>query len=81
MEISYNSMVDGTGKEILAGKEDNVKRVELDVWFANEKALVCTVPSEDGDGGDDPLSGDGGNLLLFLKEEDLDESLEKLRAA
>ena len=80
MEISYNSMVDGTGKEILAGKEDNVKRVELDVWFANEKALVCTVPSEDGD-EEDLLSGDGNNLLLFLKENDLDESLEKLRAA
>ena len=64
----------------MAGKEDNVKRVELDVWFANEKALVCTVPDEEGDG--DPLSGgDGSNLLLFLKEEDLDESLEKLRAA
>jgi len=79
MEISYNSMVDGTGKEILAGKEDNVKRVELDVWFANEKALVCTVPSEDGE--DSLSSGDGSNLLLFLKEDDLDESLEKLRAA
>jgi len=83
MEISYNSMVDGTGKEILAGKEDNVKRVELDVWFANEKALVCTVPNtdEDGDGEDSLSSGDGSNLLLFLKEDDLDESLEKLRAA
>jgi len=82
MEISYNSMVDGTGKEILAGKEDNVKRVELDVWFANEKALVCTVPNTDGDEDGDPLSsGDGSNLLLFLKEDDLDESLEKLRAA
>ena len=81
MEISYTSMVDGTGKEILAGKEDNVKRVELDVWFANEKALVCTVPSDE-DGNGDPLSGgDGSNLLLFLKEDDLDESLEKLRAA
>jgi len=81
MEISYNSMVDGTGKEILAGKEDNVKRVELDVWFANEKALVCTVPSDEDEDGDPLSSGDGSNLLLFLKEDDLDESLEKLRAA
>lgn len=91
MEISYTSMIDGTGKEILAGKEDNVKVVNLDVWFANEKAIVCTIPStassDDGDGdesetgGGDPLSGDGSNILFFVAEENLDEELEKLRAA
>ena len=83
MEIAYQSMIDGTGKEILAGKDDNVKYVKLDVWFANDKALVCTtVPDdEEEDGGEDPLSGDGSNMLLFLVEDDLDEALEKLRAA
>ena len=92
MEISYNSMIDGTGKEILAGKDDNVKVVNLDVWFANDKAIVCTVPrgSEEGDEGEnndgdsaegDPLRGDGSNILLFVAEENLDEELEKLRAA
>ncbi len=87
MEISYMSMIDGTGKEILAGKEDNIKYVNLDVWFANEKVIVCTVPSEDndngdGDGGDvDPFTGDGSNVLFFVGEENLDEQLEKLRAA
>ena len=83
MEIAYQSMIDGTGKEILAGKDDNVKYVKLDVWFASNKALVCTtVPDdEEEDGGEDPLSGDGSNMLLFLVEDDLDEALEKLRAA
>ena len=84
MEIAYNSMVDGTGKEILAGKDDNVKYVTLDVWFATDKALVCTtVPDDDDDDEEeeDPLSGDGSNMLLFLVEDDLDEALEKLRAA
>ena len=76
--ISYTSMIDGTGKEILAGKEDNVKNVGLDVWFTNDEALVCAVPSEDGS---DPLASDGTNILYFVKEENLDEELEKLRAA
>merc|ERR1712127_199562 len=80
MSVSYQSMIDGTGKEILAGKKDNVKEVALDVWFANERAVVCTVPREDGEGGD-PLGGDGKNVLFFVAEEDVDESLEKLRAA
>ncbi|KAL3784091.1 hypothetical protein ACHAWO_007345 [Cyclotella atomus] len=125
MNIAYNSMIDGTGKEILAGKATNVKYVDLDVWFATEKAIVCTMVNEDLDGdavadpltsgngeratnvkyvdldvwfatekaivctmvnedldGDvvaDPLtSGNGERVLLFVAEDDLDGSLEKL---
>ncbi|KAK1741291.1 hypothetical protein QTG54_007769 [Skeletonema marinoi] len=83
MQISYTSMVDGTGKEILAGKADNIKYVDLDIWFANEKVIVATVPPIEEDGGyeQDPLKGDGSNVLLFVQEENLDEQLEKLRAA
>jgi hypothetical protein len=96
MEIAYNSMIDGTGKEILASGESRVKYVQLDVWFANEKALVCTttttVPSlpassssndENGDGDCDPLSinTNGSQILFFVAEENLEEQLEKLRAA
>eukprot|EP00584_Thalassiosira_punctigera_P022756 CAMPEP_0172575574 /NCGR_PEP_ID=MMETSP1067-20121228/137282_1 /TAXON_ID=265564 ORGANISM="Thalassiosira punctigera, Strain Tpunct2005C2" /NCGR_SAMPLE_ID=MMETSP1067 /ASSEMBLY_ACC=CAM_ASM_000444 /LENGTH=440 /DNA_ID=CAMNT_0013368225 /DNA_START=25 /DNA_END=1347 /DNA_ORIENTATION=- len=79
LEVKYQSMIDGTGKEILAGGD--VKVVGLDVWFANEKAMVCTIPGDDEEGGDDPMSGDGSNMLLFVAEEDVDGQLEKLRAA
>lgn len=85
MTIAYNSMIDGTGKEILAGKQDNVKYVMLDVWFANEKAIVCTIvptEEEEGEAMSDPLtSRSGEKVLLFVAEENLEEELEKLRAA
>ncbi|KAL3761163.1 hypothetical protein ACHAWU_000258 [Discostella pseudostelligera] len=94
MEIAYNSMIDGTGKEILASGESRVKYVQLDIWYASAKALVCTtVPSsENGDDADssnnnignkDPLrsSTDGSRILFFVAEENLEEQLEKLRAA
>ena len=92
MEIAYNSMIDGTGKEILASGESRVKYVNLDVWFANEKALVCTTVTSENSGSDDtnkiirnndPLrsSVDGSGLLFFVAEDNLEEQLEKLRAA
>ena len=81
MQIAYTSMVDGTGKEILAGKADNIKYVDLDVWFANEKVIVATIPPGEEGYEQDPLKGDGSNVLFFVVEENLDEQLEKLRAA
>ena len=83
MQISYTTMVDGAGKEILAGKAENVKNVDLDIWFANEKVIVATVPpdSDDCKYEVDPLKGDGSDVLFFVAEEDLDGKLEKLRAA
>ena len=100
MEVSYTSMIDGTGKELLASSSspppsgggrgrgnDNsgAKLVDLDVWFANDRAIVCTVPAPgDGDGGgggEDPLGGVGPRVLYFVAEDDLEGALEKLRAA
>lgn len=81
LRVEYQSMIDGTGKELLAGRD--VKTVDLDVWHASERALVCTLPGG-GDGagaGADPLGGDGAGVLLFVAEEDVDAQLEKLRAA
>lgn len=44
--LSYESMVDGTGKELLAGKEENVRFVDLQVLFSDESILVAVVPPE-----------------------------------
>ena len=83
IRIMYDSMMDGLGKEIGAGTDDNLRYVDLDVVFADARALVCVVPS-DGDGdtnSDGVFSEDGKNVLLFLKEDDLNYRLEELRAA
>jgi len=72
-KIKYDSMVDGLGKEIAAGTEDNSRQFSLNILYADEYALVLT--TEDGNGEN------GENILLFLKEEDLDSTLNGLRAS
>ena len=79
-EIVMDSMVDGTGKEILAGTEDNVRRVNLQVYFCDPNAILAVVPPESGL-RDDPLQENGANVLLFVREDDLDAKLEMLRVA
>lgn len=86
IRIKYDSMMDGLGKEINAGTEGNVRYVNLNLLYADEKALVCVVPKEEGDDNeddndDDEFGENGKNVLLFLKEDDLDLKLEELRAA
>jgi len=95
--IAWESMVDGTGKELLAGKAENVKRVDLDVYFADPAVLVAAVPPASDDNSNkkqknaavaaasttemDPLRDNGKNLLVFVREPDLDTKLEVLRVA
>mmetsp|Transcript_126189 Transcript_126189/g.353364 ORF Transcript_126189/g.353364 Transcript_126189/m.353364 type:complete len:445 (-) Transcript_126189:10-1344(-) len=81
MNIVMDSMVDGTGKEIMAGKEENVRRVNLELYFADERAMVAVVPPEDGSRRANPLENKGFNVLVFLQEEDLDEKLDSLRVS
>lgn len=85
MNIVMDSMVDGTGKEILAGTEDNIRRVNLQIYFSDEKAIVAVVPPETTDGGSpvrsDPLENNGAHVLVFVREEDLDEKLDSLRVS
>lgn len=81
IKFMYDSMFDGLGKEISAGKEDNVRYVELNILYSDEKALVCVVPSDNSKGIDEEFGDNGENVLLFLKEEDLDLKLDQLRAS
>jgi hypothetical protein len=81
VKFMYDSMFDGLGKEISAGKEDNVRYVDLNILYADEKALVCVVPSDNSKGIDDEFGDNGENVLLFLKEDDLDLKLDQLRAS
>jgi hypothetical protein len=78
-EIVMDSMIDGTGKEILAGTEDNVRRVKLQVYMADSNAILAVVPPESGGFREDPLEDDGAHALLFVREDDLDAKLEMLR--
>jgi len=72
-KIKYDSMVDGLGKQIAAGTEDNSRQIGLNIVYADQFALVMT--TEDGYGES------GENILLFLTEEDLDSTLNGLRAS
>jgi len=55
--------------------------VDLNILYADEKALVCVVPSDNSKGIDDDFGDNGENVLLFLKEDDLDLKLDQLRAS
>ncbi|GAX11802.1 hypothetical protein FisN_7Lh187 [Fistulifera solaris] len=73
--VQWESMVDGTGKELLAGKEENIKSVPLRVYYSDEMVIIASRPC------DDPWQGNGENVLLFLREDDLENKLEALRVA
>ena len=89
--IVYDSMMDGLGKEIKAGKDGDVRSVDLNILYADENVIVCVMPSttkndnetNDVDVNDDTkmFGANGENVLLFMKEDDLDAKLEGLRAA
>lgn len=73
LKIKYTSMIDGTGKEILAGKDENERIVDLDVVYASSAAIICNIP------GETAFENNGSSLLVFFKEGDINAELEKLR--
>jgi hypothetical protein len=89
--ITWDSMVDGTGNQLLSGKQENVKTVDLQVYYCDPSILVAVVPPPSSeDGGPvvdvrtlrpDPLEKDGAHVMVFVREEDLDGKLESLRVA
>ena len=77
--ITYDSMIDGTGKQITAGMDDNVRKLDVHIAFCDENVIVAVVPSENGSVREDPFENNGANILFFAKEEELDLKLEALR--
>jgi hypothetical protein len=79
-------MLDGTGKELLAGKQENVQKVLLHVYFCTENVLVAVVPPNDGHAPeryiwDDIFEESGKNILVFVKKDQLDKKLDMLCVA
>lgn len=72
LDITWTSMIDGTGREILAGKEENTKTVQLEVFYGDEQVIVAGRPSSN------PLEAPE-DLLVFVVENDMEAALEKLR--
>jgi hypothetical protein len=81
--ITWNSMIDGTGKEILAGTQ--VRTVNLDILWSDPSLLVCAAArsneDEKGDRGNRlPLFHDEGkDLLVFVRETEVENKLNALR--
>ncbi len=73
-KVTWETVVDGTGK-LLAGKED--KTVELDVYYSDESVIVAAMP----DCREDPLQDSGKNILLFIRDLNMDATLEQLRVS
>jgi len=78
VQIVMEKMIDGTGKQIDAGTEDNIRRVNLEVAFFDERAIVVVMPDADNEDAK-PLDDSGKRVLLFVREEDLEERLESWR--
>jgi len=67
-------MIDGTGKEILAGTKDNRKKLNnIETLLATDNIIIWKVPLEK------ESIEQGEDLLVFIREEDLDSQLYKLR--
>ena len=79
LSITYDSMIDGTGKQLTAGMDDNVRTLDVHIAFADEHAIVAVVPGDDGSVREDPFEDNGANILFFAKEEILEGKLEALR--
>ena len=80
--LTWDSLVDGTGNEILAGKDENVRRVDLQVYFSSPSIVVAVVPPQKdviAVRRADPLEDNGQHVLVFVRENDLAEQLSKLR--
>mmetsp|Transcript_2712 Transcript_2712/g.5820 ORF Transcript_2712/g.5820 Transcript_2712/m.5820 type:complete len:394 (+) Transcript_2712:198-1379(+) len=81
LHVEYDSMIDGTGKQIQAGSQDNARALDLDILFADESAIVCAIPRQDGEEEGNAMGENGYKVLFFSAEEAMNVKLEMLRVA
>lgn len=67
--INWQSLIDGTGKENY--EVGQTKSVTLDILHGDEQIILATVIDDD--------IPEGQNRLVFVREEDMDTTLESLR--
>ena len=80
-EIKYDSMIDGTGKEILSAGEQ--RTVELELVFVSPQIILACTPPENAN-NNDPLywtENYAKGLLVLVEEPNLQDKLETLRVA
>jgi hypothetical protein len=84
-KITWQSLIDGTGKEILAGSQ--VRDVDMEVLWCDSSLLVCAaagIPDNASAGGehernDDLLHENGRDLFVFIRESKMESKLDALR--
>jgi hypothetical protein len=69
MTITWQSLVDGTGKERYEGGE--TKLVTLDIMYGDEQLIVARLVNPDIPRGED--------RVVFIRDDDMDKTLETLR--
>jgi hypothetical protein len=79
--ITWQSLVDGTGKEILAGSQ--VRNVDMEVLWCDASLLLCAAKFADTAStegtNEDPLHDDGRDLFVFVRESKMESKLDALR--
>ena len=88
-QIAWESLIDGTGKEIYA---DQVRKVDLSVVYCDEQIIVVTAATtskeeEKKDSSANNTSSalltvsEAQDILVFVREDDMEDKLVRYRVA
>jgi vacuolar-type H+-ATPase subunit H len=79
--ITWQSLIDGTGKEILSGSQ--VRNVDMEVLWCDASLLLCAAKFADTAStegtNEDLLHDDGRDLFVFVREAKMESKLDALR--
>jgi hypothetical protein len=81
-QVTWESMIDGTGKEVLAGFPENSRNVGMQVLYCDDSVVIALALNEkERAQRNDPFEASGKSVMVFVKVDDLDDQLERLRVA